>query len=94
MSTFRSSALPTVTLVALAAMVATGCASMRDSQPTQYASRDCKAVPADFPNRPKKQPTAAEQAEARLALGRLAAERGGYSGIGNNLVSDLNRDCY
>ena len=100
MFTFRSSFLPKssrvslVPLIALAAMAAAGCASMQDSQTTQYAARECKAVPADFPNRPKKQPTVAEQAEARLALGRLAAERGGYSGIGNSLLSDLNRDCY
>ena len=58
------------------------------------ATGTTKAVLADFPNRPKKQPTVAEQAEARLALGRLAAERGGYSGIGNSLLSDLSRDCY
>jgi hypothetical protein len=81
--------------IAMAATMAAGCASMDGSQPDHYAAkRDCKAVPATFVDRPKKEPSSIEQAEARLKLGRLAAERGGTGGIGNNTLSDLNRDCY
>ena len=77
-------------------LLAGGCASMQAGQAgqsNQYASRDCKAVPADFVDRPKKNASSIEQTEARLKLGRLAAERGGYGGIGNNTLSDLARDC-
>lgn len=93
MNTIGSISLATL---ALAASLSAGCASMSgsDAQSAQYASRDCKAVAATFPNRPKKNATPAEQAEAKLALGRLAAERGGYAGIGNNTLSDLSRDCH
>ena len=91
MFTLRSALLATVVA---AATVTAGCASISSDKSPQYAARECKAVPATFPNRPKKDVSPAEQAEARLKLGRLAAERGRYGGIGNDLLSDLNRDCY
>ena len=93
MSTLRSVSLA---MAAAAVAMTAGCASMQgsDSKSSNYASRDCKAVPATFVNRPKKDASPAEQAEARLKLGRLAAERGGYGGIGNDTLSDLNRECY
>lgn len=92
MFTLRSALLATVVA---AATVTAGCASTgSDSKSPQYASRDCKAVPATFLNRPKKDASPIEQTEARLKLGRLAAERGGSGGIGNDLLTDLNRECY
>ena len=82
-------------LTVVSALVAlSGCASMdASSQPQQLASRDCKAVPADFVNRPTKNPTRAELAAAEMKLSRLAIERGGYTGIGNSTLSDLAREC-
>lgn len=73
-----------------------GCASMDASsqaQPQPLASRDCKAVPADFVNHPTKNPTRVERAAAEMKLSRLAIERGGYNGIGNSTLSDLAREC-
>ena len=84
-----------VILTIVSAVVSlSGCASMdASSQPQQLASRDCKAVPADFVNRPTKSPTRAERAEAEMKLSRLAVERGGYRGIGHSTLSDLAREC-
>ena len=91
MVTFRF--IPLAALAAAAAISA-GCASTTGvAQSAQPAARDCKAVAATFPNRPKKDATPAEQAEAKLALGRVTAERGGYLGIGTSTLADLNRDC-
>lgn len=78
-------------LVSSMALVVTGCGTTSGA-PQQIASRDCKVVPADFVGKPKKNPTRAEQAEAELKLSRFAASSGGY-GIGNSLVSDINREC-
>ena len=86
MTRFHSYSLP---ILAAAAIVLAGCASA----PEQYASRECKIVPADFVNQPKKNPTPAEQAEAQLKMQRFAYSRGG-SGLGNNMPMDAVRDCY
>lgn len=84
-----------VILTIVSAVVSlSGCASMdASSQPQQLAARDCKAVPADFVNRPTRNPTRVEQAAAEMKLSRLAIERGGYNGIGNSTLSDLSRAC-
>lgn len=76
--------------LAAAALLLGGCAT---SAPEQYASRDCKIVPADFVNQPKKNPTPAEQAEAQLKMQRFAYSRGGY-GIGTNMPIEAVKDCY
>ena len=76
--------------LSLAALLVAGCAS---TTPEKYAARDCKIVVADFPNKPSKNVTRAEQAEAEMKMSRLAYSRGGY-GIGNNLVADITRECY
>jgi hypothetical protein len=76
--------------LAAAALLLGGCAT---SAPEQYASRDCKVVPADFVNQPKKNPTPAEQAEAQLKMQRFAYSRGGY-GIGTNMPIEAVKDCY
>jgi len=81
MSAFR--ALLLVPVLAVAA-----CASA----PDQYASRDCKIVPADFPNVPKKNPTSAEQAEAQLKMQRFAYSHG-YN-TGTDMPGQAVRDCY
>lgn len=86
MSAIRLLSLPV--LIASALFVA-GCAS----GPEQYASRECKVVPADFIDHPTKNPTAAEQAEAKLKMQRFAYSRGGY-GTGTNMPLDAVRDCY
>jgi hypothetical protein len=76
--------------LAVAALILGGCAT---SAPEQYASRECKIVPADFVDHPKKSPTPVEQAEAQLRMQRYAYSRGGYA-IGNNMPMDAVRDCY
>jgi len=76
--------------LAAAALILGGCAT---SAPEQYASRECKIVPADFVDHPKKNPTRTEQAEAQLKMQRFAYSRGGY-GLGNNMPMDAVRDCY
>ena len=81
-------------MLSLFTIFGAGCASMQASQPEQLAARNCKAVPADFVNRPTKNPTPAESAEAQLKLSRLAAQRGGYANPGATLLPDLARDCY
>ena len=84
-----SRALFPVALLA-SALLAAGCAS---APPEKYASAECKIVVADFPNKPSKNVTRAEQAEAQMRMTRLGYARGSY-GIGNNLIADINRDCY
>ena len=76
--------------LAASALLLGACAT---STPELYASRDCKIVPADFVNQPKKNPTAAEQAEAQLKMQRLAYARGGYT-PGSNMMADAVKDCY
>ena len=76
--------------LAASALLLGACAT---STPELYASRDCKIVPADFVNQPKKNPTSAEQAEAQLRMQRYAYSRGGY-GVGTNMPVDAVRDCY
>jgi hypothetical protein len=73
-----------------AALIVTACAS---SAPEQYASRECKIVPGQFVNVPKKDPTPAERAEAVLKMQRFAYSRGGY-GTGINMAAEAVRDCY
>ena len=73
-----------------AVFVVAGCAS---APPEQLASRECKVVVADFPGKPSKNVTRAEQAEAEMRVNRLAYARGNY-GIGTNLVADIARECY
>ena len=81
-------------VVSAVTLLGAGCASMDGSAPPQQlASRECKAVPADFVNRPTKNPTRAERAGAEMKLSRLAIERGNYNGIGNSTLSDLAREC-
>lgn len=84
-----SRALIPVALLA-SAFVAIGCASTPSEK---YAAAQCKIVVADFPNKPSKNVSRAEQAEAEMRMSRLAYARGGY-GIGNNLFADVTRDCY
>ena len=76
--------------LAASALLLGACAT---SAPELYASRDCKIVPADFVNHPKKNPTPAEQADAQLRMQRFAYARGGYS-VGSNMPADAVRDCY
>lgn len=85
MSTHRLLLLSLLSPVALLAACA--------STPDQVASRDCKVVVADFPGRPAKNVSSAEQALAQMRVSRLAAERGGYAS-GPNLAADAARDCY
>ena len=75
--------------LSLAAVLAAGCAS---TTPEKYAARECKIVVADFPNKPAKNVSRAEQAEAEMKISRLAYARG--YGVGNNLVADIVRECY
>jgi hypothetical protein len=63
------------------------------SAPEQYASRECKIVPATFINTPTKDPTPAERAEAQLRMQRFAYSRGSYN-LGNDMPSQALRDCY
>lgn len=74
------------------ALAVAACAS---TAPTpQYArSTECKIVPGQFVNVPKKNPTAAEQAEAELKMQRFAFSRGSY-GRGNDMPSEAVRECY
>jgi hypothetical protein len=85
MNTYRLFSL--VPVFALAA-----CAS---TTPTaQYAaSTDCKIVPGQFVNVPKKNPTAAEQAEAELKMARFAYSRPGYGRL-TDMPSEAVRNCY
>jgi len=89
MAEFRIASLSI--LVTAAALAVAGCASA----PEQYASasRECKIVPADFVDHPKKNPTPAERAEAQLKMQRFAYSRGGYT-LGNSMPVDAVRDCY
>jgi hypothetical protein len=80
--------IPITMLVAL--FLVAGCAS---TPAEQLASRDCKIAVADFPGKPAKNVTPAEQAAAEMRISRLAYARGGY-GIGTNLLADAARDCY
>ena len=75
--------------LAAAALLLGGCATYA---PEQYASRECQIAPATFVDHPKQNPTAAEQAEARLTMQRLAYARGGYGG-GTNMPMEAVRDC-
>ena len=77
-------------MIPVAAFFVAGCASTPSGQ---VAARECKIVAADFVNKPTKNPTPAEQAEAEMQMSRLAASRGGYR-AGTNLISDAARDCY
>ena len=82
-----------VRLVLLApALVVAACAS---TAPTaQYAdSTDCKIVPGQFVNVPKKNPTPVEQAEAELKMQRFAYSRPSY-GRGYDMPSEAVRNCY
>jgi hypothetical protein len=63
------------------------------SAPDQYASKECKIVPATFVNVPKKDPTAAERAEAQLKMQRFAYGRANYN-LGNDMPAQAVRDCY
>ena len=63
------------------------------SAPDQYAAKECKIVPGQFVNVPKKDPTSAERAEAQLKMQRFAYARGGY-GTGTNMPAEAVRDCY
>ncbi|MEO7761024.1 MAG: hypothetical protein ABIS68_03825 [Casimicrobiaceae bacterium] len=84
MSALRILALIPVLLVAACA-----------SSPEQYASAptECKVVPAQFVNSPKKNATDAEKAEAQLKFQRFAYARGGY-GVGTNMPAEAIRNCY
>jgi hypothetical protein len=82
------SPLRTLVLIPIVALAA--CASA----PEQYAANtECKVVPADFVNVPKKNPTPADRAEAELRMQRFAYSRPGYI-VGNDLPSQAVRDCY
>ena len=83
-------ALPFSFALAAAVAVLAGCAAT--TGPDQLAARECKVAAADFANKPKKDPTAAEKAEAELKVSRLAWQRGGYAN-GNNVFADAMRDC-
>ena len=74
------------------ALFVAACAS---TAPTaQYANNtDCKIVPGQFVNVPKKNPTPVEQAEAELKMQRFAYSRGGY-GRGTDMPADAVRNCY
>jgi hypothetical protein len=75
---------------ALTTLLLGACASAPDQQ---AAARECKVAVADFPGKPKQDVTAAEKADARMKISRLAWERGGYAS-GNNVFADVMRDCY
>jgi len=75
--------------VLVPAFVLAGCAS---APPELLAARECKVTPADFVGKPKKNASAAEQAEAEMRVSRLGYGRG--YGIGQNLMGDAARDCY
>ena len=81
----------TALLLLVPAFFLAACASSPETQ--QLASRECKVVPGQFVNVPKKNPTPAEQAEAQLKLQRFAYARGGY-GTGTNMPAEAVRDCY
>ena len=85
----RSHVLIAITLLVPVFMVA-GCASTSSGQ---LAGNDCKIAVADFPGKPAKNVTPAEQAAAEMRISRLAYDRGGYE-IGANLLADAARDCY
>ena len=74
------------------ALFVAACAS---TAPTaQYASNaDCKIVPGQFVNVPKKNPSRVEQAEAELMMQRFAYSRAGY-GRGTDMPADAVRNCY
>ena len=76
-------------LFLIPALAVAACAS----SPEQYASKECKVVPGQFVNVPKKDPTPAERAEAQLKMQRFAYARGGY-GTGTNMPLEAVRDCY
>ena len=74
------------------ALFVAACAST--SPTAQYAaSTDCKIVPGQFVNVPKKNPTPAEQAEAQLKMQRFAYSRGDY-GRGTDMPAEAVRNCY
>ena len=74
------------------ALLVAACAS--NATTAQYAGNtDCKIVPGQFVNVPKKNPTPAEQAEAELKMQRFAYSRGGY-GRGTDMPADAVRNCY
>ena len=62
------------------------------STPEQYASKECKVVPATFVNVPKKDPSPAERAEAQLKMQRFAYMRQNYNL--NDMPVQAVRDCY
>ena len=76
-------------LLLISALSIAGCASA----PNQYASKECKVVPATFANVPTKNPTPAERAEAELKMQRFAYTRPGYN-TGNDMPAQVVRDCY
>ncbi len=78
-------------LLLVPALFLAACASSPETQ--QLASTNCKIVPGQFVNVPKKNPTAAEQAEAQLKMQRFAYSRGGI-GVGTNMAQDAVKDCY
>jgi hypothetical protein len=83
--------LRTRLLLLAPALLLAACASSPETQ--HLASTNCKVVPGQFVNVPKKNPTPAEQAEAQLKLQRFAYSRGGY-GVGTNMPAEAVRDCY
>ena len=85
--------MSTIRLALLApALLVAACAST--SPTAQYAgSTDCKIVPGQFVNVPKKNPTPAEQAEAELKMQRFAYSRGAY-GRGTDMPAEAVRNCY
>ena len=85
---------PMVFVLLAAVALLAGCAQMQagqGDQPVQLAARNCKVVPADFVGKPKKNPTAAERAEAELKMSRFAFERGGNRIDGT--LNEIARDC-
>ena len=76
-------------LILVPALAVAACAST----PEQYASKECKIVPATFVNVPKKDPSAAERAEAQLKMQRFAYSRQSYN-LGNDMPAQAVRDCY
>ena len=73
------------------ALFVAGCASTAPT-PQYAAGTDCKIVPGQFVNVPKKNPSPAEQAEAELKMQRFAYSRANF-GRGTDMPAEAVRNC-